>query len=95
MPVNPQSPKKKAREAKKHIVNFSPSKEELTIEIDGKWIRYWNSDKVLELIEKAKNGTIESDIEIHTVCNACGLEDGAHTENCETNNAIQKENQSN
>lgn len=81
----PDSPKKKARISKKIVVNFSPSKEELTVEIDGKWVRYFNADKVLELVEKAKKGR-ESDnvVEIIETCNSCGVENG-HAENCELN----------
>lgn len=92
MPVNPRSPKKKAKEAKKMVVNFSPSKEELTIDIDGKNVRYFNADKVLELIEQAKKYKPEnSEMEVVVTCNACGVDNG-HSETCELNNAIQKEN---
>lgn len=92
MPVNPKSPKKKKREAMKHVVKFSPSKEELTIDIDGKWVRYWNSDKVLELIEQAKKYKPEdSEMKVVVTCNACGVDDG-HSDTCEINNAIDKEN---
>jgi len=81
----PDSPKKKQRESKKHIVNFSPSKEELTILIDGKNVLYYNADKVLALIENAKKYKKEdSEFEVVVTCNLCGVDNG-HSETCELN----------
>jgi len=79
----PDSQKEKARKEKKMIVNFSPSKEELAVMIDGKNVIYYNSEKVLELIDRAKKyKNSDSEFEIVETCNACGVDNG-HADNCE------------
>lgn len=84
----PDSPKKKARENKKIVVNFSETKEELTVFVDEKWVRYFNAEKVLKLIEDAKKyKETDTQAKIVTVCNLCGVEDG-HSSTCEMNSTL-------